>query len=284
MAMNRRDMNAKTKRLQKQFYEPSTIKSGSKGPSKRGFVTFEPRELEAPEIPNTRPPLLLPTIDGSIVTKAQFLGYRLGAPEDEKHTKKLYRLILHMGDGWIEDTLNQAVTRCSEGNEHGSDGVQKSLYEIFLDLVKCDKKACKKFRLRPTHRNEPFRWEERLHVLKGAFGSPGAVSRLTIEVRGRPHRIQQEQHVRIVELKKQPIAELPSGFPAAVLNYQTIYTLYIAEKQFKKLDSALRDSNEVLIAEGYPILHKRDNGISVLVAYATTRSHRIAQKKAMTTP
>lgn len=65
------------------------------------------------------------------------------------------------------------------------------------------------------------------------------------------------------------VPALPKGLPVPA-EASTTYAVYIAQKQWKKVEEALRHPEDILIAEGYPMLDQETGTIAVFVSCATT--------------
>jgi hypothetical protein len=71
-------------------------------------------------------------------------------------------------------------------------------------------------------------------------------------------------------MQSSKIPALPKGLPVPS-QANTTYAVYIAQKQWKKVEEALRNPEDILIAKGYPMLDQETGTIAVFVFTATTK-------------
>jgi hypothetical protein len=79
-------------------------------------------------------------------------------------------------------------------------------------------------------------------------------------------------------MQSSKIPALPKGLPVPS-QANTTYSVYITEKQWKKVQEALRDPEDILIAEGYPMLDQETGTIAVFVTNTTTKLLQAAQRE-----
>lgn len=73
------------------------------------------------------------------------------------------------------------------------------------------------------------------------------------------------------------VPALPKGVPAPPAK-PTVYTVYIATKQWTKVSEALLDPEDVLIAEGFPVFDPDLEGMAVYVSNVSTKKLQQAAK------
>lgn len=132
-------------------------------------------------------------------------------------------------------------------------------------------------------------WEERDEILKTLLAEPGTADSNRITLTGRPQRIQNHKEYvafRIEDGLKQPA--LPRGVPRVMEALSpALYAVYAAPKQWKKVEAALNDPNDVLIIEGTCASDPRSSGIVIFATTLTTRAlqrERFAQQNRMNIP
>ena len=127
-------------------------------------------------------------------------------------------------------------------------------------------------------------WEEREDLLKSLLTESGAAQSNKIMLTGRPQRIDiRKDHVvfRLTPTVKQPA--LPRGVPRVLEALgSTLYTIYTAPKQWKKVETALNVPDDILIIEGTCAYDPRLSGMAVFANTLTTRElqrEHFAQQK-----
>jgi PHAX RNA-binding domain len=124
----------------------------------------------------------------------------------------------------------------------------------------------------------PDAWSDRLIALQDIGDQRGTASIVKIEVRGRPGKIIQRNTYLIISMDMTKIPSLPKGLPVPECE-RTTYTIYIANKQWKKVEEAIKDEGDMLILEGFPSLDSQTETIAVFVTNATTRQLQMAQRQ-----
>jgi hypothetical protein len=79
-------------------------------------------------------------------------------------------------------------------------------------------------------------------------------------------------------MQSSKVPALPKGLPAPA-QANTTYSVYIAQKQWKKVEESLRNPDDLLIAEGYPMLDQQTGTIAVFVTNTTTKLLQAAQRE-----
>ncbi len=102
---------------------------------------------------------------------------------------------------------------------------------------------------------------------------------MKITLIGRPGRIVPKQGYVITGMTAAKVPALPKGMPEPP-STPTLYTVYIANKQWAKVAPALGNPEDVLIVEGTPVYDPKLEGIAVYVTNATTKQLQQAQRAA----
>jgi hypothetical protein len=102
---------------------------------------------------------------------------------------------------------------------------------------------------------------------------------MKITLIGRPGSIVEKGSVVVTTMQNQKSPALPKALPALPSN-PTIYTVYIARKQWRKVADAIKDSEDQLIIEGYPVLDKDSQTVAVFAINTTTRNLQAARREA----
>lgn len=126
-----------------------------------------------------------------------------------------------------------------------------------------------------------FSWSERHPILQEADKEKGEIRTVKITLIGRPKTVVERGQCFVMSMQQGPtIPSLPKGLPLPPKVEATIYTVYIASKQWRKVTEALKDQADVLIVEGWPMMDTKEGRIAVFANSVTTKNLQIAQKQA----
>ena len=97
---------------------------------------------------------------------------------------------------------------------------------------------------------------------------------------GRPGRVIQADECVITTLQSSgKLPALPKGLPAPPAQ-PTTFVVYIATKQWRKVETALKDPADALIVEGVPVYDERLPGLALLAQSVTTKVMQAAKRQA----
>ena len=96
---------------------------------------------------------------------------------------------------------------------------------------------------------------------------------------GKPGKVIEKGTCFIMSMESQKAPALPKGLPTPP-ETTTTYTVYIASKQWRKVESVVSDPDDVLILEGYPQLDAKTGSIAVFITNSTTKKLQAAQRQA----
>jgi hypothetical protein len=113
-----------------------------------------------------------------------------------------------------------------------------------------------------------FPWAERLTMLAELIAKPGEGA-VKITVVGRPNKTIERGDVVILTVASGNLPTLPKGLPTPPAE-PTVYVVYIAQKQWRKVAEAIQRPEDKLIAEGYPFIDKKLGVVGVLAQSVTT--------------
>lgn len=134
---------------------------------------------------------------------------------------------------------------------------------------------------RPQPQAVVLNLEARRELLREGLRKPGEAHTVKLTLIGRPAKIlERPQFVVITMTGKEPPA-LPKGLPELPDDDPTVYLVYIALKQWKRVSELIKQPDDRLIIEGYPFNDKRLGVIGVLAQSTTTVS---LQRAKQTTP
>lgn len=131
---------------------------------------------------------------------------------------------------------------------------------------------------RPAPPPSLWPWEERIGVVRETEGQLGEATNVKITVVGRPGKVVHRAPVHVLTMKSQKVPSLPKGLPAPPA--ESRYTVYVADKQWKRVEASLVNTEDLLIVEGFPTFDTETNSIAVFATNATTKLLQQAQKQA----
>ena len=124
----------------------------------------------------------------------------------------------------------------------------------------------------------PFTWADRIAVLDEIGTEKGQATTVKITLIGRPGKVTDRGTCVVTTMHTTKIPSLPKGLPTP-LDASTTYTVYIASKQWRRVEEALKDQEYVLIVEGFPQIDTQTSSIAVFVSNTTTKKLQTAQRQ-----
>jgi hypothetical protein len=115
-----------------------------------------------------------------------------------------------------------------------------------------------------------FDWDERLNFVTETLKRKGEAFTVKITLIGRPGRIIEKGEVVLTSMQSHKVPALPKGLPIPPAE-PTTYVVYITRKQWNKVKEAIKNPQDVLIVEGYPIFDSRLKAMAVFTLNATTK-------------
>lgn len=216
------------------------------------------------------------------------LAAALGETE-AKPLRDLQRVLDHVGAERARALVQQA--RELDAREQGSpelvmtaDGSsRRSLGGIFFQLARPHLPKTP-----PTPRFRRLRWHQAADMAAEARGDEraaetisGEASTVKITLIGRPGRVVKRDSVVVTTMHNHKRPTLPAQLPKlSGADVETRYTIFIAAKQWRKVEAALADKEDVLIIEGYPFLDPDVEGVCVFAKSTTTKLLQRAQREA----
>ena len=96
---------------------------------------------------------------------------------------------------------------------------------------------------------------------------------------GRPGRVIQAGDCVITTLQSSDkLPTLPKGLPAPPAQPMT-FIVYVAAKQWRKVEAALADPRDVLIVEGVPMYDERLPGVALMAQSVTTKTLQATKRQ-----
>ncbi len=115
-----------------------------------------------------------------------------------------------------------------------------------------------------------FAWEDRLNFVSDTLNRKGEAFIVKITLIGRPGRIIEKGEVVLTSMQSNKVPALPKGLPIPPAE-PTTYVVYITRKQWNKVKDAIKNPQDVLIVEGYPIFDSRLKAMAVFSLNVTTK-------------
>src|SRR5205807_284817 len=125
-----------------------------------------------------------------------------------------------------------------------------------------------------------FSWEDRIVIIKEAEQEKGQAN-VKITVIGRPGKIIEKGGCIVTIMESSKVPALPKGLPTPT-EVATKYVVYIASKQWKKVEEAIKDPEDSLIIEGFPKIDQEISAIAVFASNVTTKKLQMAKKQPQT--
>lgn len=111
---------------------------------------------------------------------------------------------------------------------------------------------------------------ERQAIYAQLKSHPGVAKNMKLTLVGRPAKILKRDTFVAVTLASREPPALPKGLPELPVQEPTVYLVYIANKQWRKVEEAIQNPEDKLIIEGYPYNDKKMGVIGVLTQSVTT--------------
>jgi len=126
----------------------------------------------------------------------------------------------------------------------------------------------------------PFIWANRLPFVQEALQEAGQANVPKLTLMGRPGKIIEKGNVVLTTLLPKPLPkDLPKGVPTLPEQPNTPYVLYIAAKQWRKVQEALANPEDELIIEGYPAFNPQLKAITLFALNTTTKLLEQSRRK-----
>ena len=105
---------------------------------------------------------------------------------------------------------------------------------------------------------------------------------MKITLIGRPGTVTEKGNVIVTTMQSQKSPPLPKALPSLPSN-PTVYAVYIARKQWRRVEESIKDPEDQLIIEGYPIFDKDSQTVAVFAIHTTTRLVQAAKRESQRT-
>jgi len=113
-----------------------------------------------------------------------------------------------------------------------------------------------------------FDWETRRELIQSL--QPGEVTKVQINLIGRPVQVEERRECVVFSLqdKMKKLPTFPKGLPQ-LPQRETVYTVYVASKQWRKVSQAIANPNDELVITGY-MFYDPDAESNVVYANSVT--------------
>jgi len=193
---------------------------------------------------------------------------------DPKALSQLERLVERAGEERARAFLIEALRLQAEGGLLTADGRRRSLGGVYFYIAKGRlsnwRDKCYIWPHLRRRKTPPFTWQERLKIAPQLLQEKGEITRVKITLTGRPGKIIEKGNLTLTGMQSRKAPQLPKGLPAPPAE-ATVYIVYIARKQWRKVAEAIKDPQDLLIVEGYPFFDRRLQAMSVFAQSVTTR-------------
>lgn len=115
----------------------------------------------------------------------------------------------------------------------------------------------------------PMTWRDRFTIIEELRQKEGLAT-VKITLVGRPYTVNNKGTCTMLTMRNSKKPSLPSGMPTPPTD-DTLYTVYISAKQWRKVQSVMEDQEDILILEGHPQLDLATKSISVFVTSAQSK-------------
>ncbi len=203
---------------------------------------------------------------------------------------QIARILERMGSEFVQTVLADTLRLEAEGGMLTEDKQRRRTPGgVFFYLVRGrvspeEKKVLFPITQRPSKPSPPatvtLADAERLALYHQLKAHPGVATNMKLTLIGRPAKILKRDTFVAVTLASREPPALPKGLPELPSQDATIYLVYIASKQWRKVEEAIQNPEDKLIIEGYPYNDKKMGVIGVLTQSVTTVLLQRAQKGA----
>ena len=211
----------------------------------------------------------------------------------DKPLRDLRRILDHIGGERARQLVERArEIEAGDGMNTRDDSRKRTLGGIFFQLAREHVP-----RTPPPERKRRLRWHQAVEAAEEAAqtnASPsgqsadiqpaGEANTVKITLIGRPGRLVKRDTVVVTTMYNHRRPTLPKQLPKlSGADVETRYTVFIAAKQWRKVEEAMRNKEDALIIEGYCFLDPDVKGICVFAKSTTTkliqRQRREAQRQ-----
>jgi hypothetical protein len=119
---------------------------------------------------------------------------------------------------------------------------------------------------------EVFQWGMRGELVEEARYAPGEIRTVKVTLIGRPNKVVERQNFTLLMMRHRgPLPNLPRGLPKIDPVPETMYVVYVGSRQWRQVQEAIRNPEDVLIIEGVQVWDSEYEAITVFAINTTTK-------------
>lgn len=213
-----------------------------------------------------------------------YIAEQLGET-DKKPRRQIAAIVEHCGVEFAETLLKDTLETEANGGMMLSDqSRRRTAGGVFFHLARGRMpKATAKvifpnyFKPKPASERQPelpkFNWGNRLEILRPLVDEKGEASTVKITLIGRPGKIDLNNRDVVITAMTHAArnATLPKGVPQPP-EKATLYTVYIAAKQWRRVEEPIANPEDMLIIEGTCAYDEKIGGMAVYAMSVTTKA------------
>lgn len=129
----------------------------------------------------------------------------------------------------------------------------------------------------PKTKPQHLTWEECAALVTELLKSTKGEATVKFTLIGRPGRVIEKGDLVITSLQSGKVPSLPKELPQPPVE-PTTYVVYIARKQWNKVKDILKNPDDKLIVEGYPVFDKRIGPTGTMTVYAQNTTTKLLEQ------
>lgn len=131
----------------------------------------------------------------------------------------------------------------------------------------------------PAPRLPNLNWDERVGIIEQLTPESGGINSVKVTLIGRPGKIEARHEVIVTTMSDViKVPTLPKGVPPPPTT-PTLYTVYIAAKQWRKVEEAMANPEDSLIVEGVAVYDPEIKGMAVFASNAQSKLMEIKRRE-----
>lgn len=131
----------------------------------------------------------------------------------------------------------------------------------------------------PPPRLPDLIWDERHSIIEALVSESGGINSVKVTLIGRPGKIETRHDVVITTMSDViKVPTLPKGVPPPPTT-PTLYTVYIAAKQWRRIEESLANPEDSLIVEGVCVYDPEIKGMAVFASSAQSKLLEISRRE-----
>jgi len=204
---------------------------------------------------------------------ARDIARQLNEPNRNVH-EQIMRILQLCGEAFTQAVLDETLQIEAEGGMLTAAGDRRRtpggvffylVLEHLPDGLRAKVRGLPQHRVPASERRHPlFDWGQRARLLKGMLEAHGEVDEVNVKIIGRPGKIHRYQNLVVLSMEDRPHPEatLPIGLPELPME-PVLYVVYIAAKQWDKVEKSLQNPEAQLIVSGFCVPDPETGGMAV---------------------